>query len=175
MIDRKFPIGPFSAQEHYTEEELAGLISIAEAAPAKYRNLVGGLSDEELSKTYRDGSWTVRQLVHHVADIHLLHFFRMKKALTEPDYKQVTLINMDGWAATPEACLMPIETSLAMFESIGNRYVYLAQNLTQEQLDMAYFHPARKIWLNQRHALAMTAWHVEHHFAHLRIALGEIE
>ncbi|MCE6992991.1 YfiT family bacillithiol transferase [Dyadobacter sp. CY323] len=175
MTDRKFPIGPFAPQENYSEEELANLISVIESAPADYRNLVTDLSETDLNKTYREGSWTVKQLIHHVADIHLLHFFRMKQALTDPDYKDVTLINMDGWAKTPEASLMPIDVSLTILESIGTRYVYLAKTLTPEQFEIAYFHPVRKIWLNQRHALAMSAWHVTHHFAHINLALGKID
>ncbi|KAA0989833.1 YfiT family bacillithiol transferase [Dyadobacter aurulentus] len=175
MTDRKYPIGQFTWQERYTDEELANLISVIESAPADYRELVADLAESDLDKTYREGSWTVRQLVHHVADIHLLHFFRMKKALTEPDYKEVTLINMDGWAETVEAKDMPIDTSLAIFEKIGERYLYLAKSLTADQLDIAYFHPLRKIWLSQRHALAMSAWHVTHHFAHIELALGKIE
>lgn len=175
MTDRKFPIGPFVSQETYTAEELASLIYIVESAPANYRALVQQLSEDDLNKTYREDSWNIRQLVHHVSDIHLLHFFRMKMALTEPDYKNVTLINMDGWAKTPDALNMPIEDSLLAFESIGNRYVYLAKNLTSGQLDIAYFHPLRKIWLTQRQALAMSAWHVRHHLAHINLALGNIE
>ncbi|WP_439556742.1 YfiT family bacillithiol transferase [Dyadobacter sp.] len=175
MTDRKYPIGPFVPQESYTEEELAELIATIESAPAAYRELAANFSDEDLRKTYREGSWTVQQLIHHVADIHLVHFFRMKKALTEPAYKEVTLINMDGWVKTPEADLYPIADSLAIFESIGNRYVYLAKNLTAEQLDIAYFHPVRQMWISQKQALAMSAWHVKHHFAHIELALGILE
>src|SRR5687767_3156846 len=99
----KFPIGPFMPQDGITPENLKEMISTIEAAPAKYRALVEDLSASDLKKTYREGSWSIRQLVHHVADMQLLHFLRMKKALTEQDYKELTLVNMDGWAATPEA------------------------------------------------------------------------
>ncbi|NIJ55758.1 YfiT family bacillithiol transferase [Dyadobacter arcticus] len=175
ITDRKYPIGTFNPQDSYTDQEIAGLIATIEKAPADYRSLVESLSESDLENTYREGSWNVRQLIHHVADIHLLHFLRMKKALTEPDYKEVTLINMDGWAKTPEASVMPIEPSLTIFENIGYRYIYLAKTLTPEQLEIAYFHPVRKIWLSQQHALAMSAWHVSHHFAHVQLALGRIE
>ena len=171
MQDRKFPIGPFVVQESYTEGELKQLIKTIETAPAHYRSLVRNLSESDLEKTYREGSWTIRQLVHHVADIHLLHFFRMKKALTEADYKEVTLINMDGWAKTPDAATAPISDSLEMFDFIGKRYVYLANNLTEEQFSLSYFHPLRQFWIDQKQALAMSAWHVSHHLAHIKLAL----
>ncbi|TLU98843.1 YfiT family bacillithiol transferase [Dyadobacter luticola] len=175
MTDRRYPIGPFAYQENYTAEELADLISIIDSAPAAYQSLVQDISEEDLKKTYREGSWTVHQLIHHVADIHMVHFFRMKKALTEPDYKEVALINMDGWAHTPDASVMPIADSLQIFQNVGNRYVYLAKGLTPEQLNIAQFHPVRKILLSQKHAIAMSAWHVQHHYAHIELALGLLE
>src|SRR5687768_12713059 len=77
----KFPIGPFAAKENITEPELAELIKTIESAPAQYRKITKGLSGADLRKSYREGAWNVQQLVNHVADMQLLHFFRMKKAL----------------------------------------------------------------------------------------------
>ena len=98
----KFPIGPFVAPENISEAELSTLIKTIEDAPAKYREIAARLSTSDLLKTYRDGSWNVQQIFNHVADMQLLHFFRMKKALTENDYKEITLVNMDGWASTAD-------------------------------------------------------------------------
>ncbi|MGA0558512.1 DinB family protein [Larkinella sp. VNQ87] len=169
---RKFPIGPLSLQDTYSSDELAHNIAILVEAPSQYRQLVENRSADELAKTYREGSWTVQQLIHHVADIHLLHYFRMKKALTEPDYDTPTLINMDGWAATPDATLAPIEDSLQMFETINLRYLFLIRSLDEAQLAKAYFHPVRKIRIDQAQAVAMSVWHVQHHLAHIKLALG---
>ncbi len=94
------PIGPFVIQDTYSADELARLIDIIETSPTAYRQLVEDLSPTDLAKTYREGSWIVQQLVHHVADMQLLHYLRMKKALTETDYAEVTMIDMNGWAAT---------------------------------------------------------------------------
>jgi len=174
MTDRKFPIGPFVPQESYSKEELGKLIQDIALAPLEYKKRLEGISESDLAKTYRTGSFTVRQLVHHVADIHLLHYFRMKQALTNTDYKEVTLINMDGWAATPDGIDAPIEDSLDILESMGKRYVYLINSLMDEQFEIAYFHPLRKIWLTQKHAIAMSAWHVKHHLAHVDLALSDI-
>ena len=168
----KFPIGPFVAPENISDEDFQSLINTIEEAPAKYRRIAEGLSSSDLQKTYRDGSWNVQQLFNHVADMQLLHFFRMKKALTENDYKEITLVNMDGWAATADGRLSSIEDALDMFESIGKRFVLLARSLTPQQQNITYYHPVRKIMLNQKQAVAMSAWHVRHHFEHLRIALG---
>ncbi|WP_420151689.1 YfiT family bacillithiol transferase [Spirosoma sp.] len=171
MDNRKFPIGPLKLQDSYSADERSELIRIIEASPSQYRQLVEHLSPEELTRTYREGSWTVRQLVHHVSDMQFLHYMRMKKALTEPDYKIVTLVNMDGWANTPDATEAPIEDSLRMFEGVHQRYAYLAKTLTEPMLAITYYHPVRQIYINQAQALAMSAWHVQHHLAHIRLAL----
>ncbi len=171
LTQRKFPIGPFKAPENLSTRELESLIDIIASAPAKYREISQGLSEADLKKTYREGAWNVQQLIHHVADIQLLHLLRMKKALTEPDYKELTLINMDGWAQTPDARTAPVADSLLMFESITKRFVYLLKSLTDQQLEISYYHPVRKINLNQKQAIAMSAWHVRHHLEHIEIAL----
>ena len=171
MDNRKFPIGPFVMQDTYSADELANLINIIETSPAQYRQLTEHLSPAELAKTYREGSWTVQQLVHHVSDIAFLHFFRMKKALTEPDYEVVTLINMDGWANTADGVNASILDSLLLFEGVHRRYAYLAKSLTDSMLAISYYHPVRQFRINQAQAMAMSAWHVQHHLAHIRLAL----
>lgn len=171
MTDRKYPTGQLSLQEDYTADELKDLLRIIETSPANYRQTVAHLSDEDLSRTYREGSWNIRQLVHHVADIALLHYFRMKKAVTEPGY-EITLIDMDAWAAAEDALTLPVSPSLSMFDAIHQRYALLAGTLSDEQLSVSYFHPLRKIWINQKQALAMSAWHVQHHLAHINLALS---
>ncbi|MBD8488152.1 DinB family protein [Echinicola sp. CAU 1574] len=169
----KFPIGNFEKKEFYSHDELKELIRINESAPAKYRKIVEKLKPEDLNKTYREGSWTIQQLIHHVADIQLLHFLRLKKALTEPNYKEVTLIDMDGWAGTADGTKAPVEDSLMMFEGANKRYVFLLRSLNDEALKIEYYHPVRKFTINQAQAIAMSAWHVDHHLAHIKIALGE--
>lgn len=167
----KFPIGPFAARENIGDSELNKMIDTIAAAPGKYAKALQNLSQGDLQKTYREGSWNVQQLIQHVADMQLLHYFRMKKALTDPEYKEVTLVNIDGWANTSEGPASPVEDSLAMFDAITRRFVQLMRSLNEAQKEIAYFHPVRKSWLNQKNAIAMTAWHVEHHLEHIRLAL----
>ncbi|QEC53729.1 DinB family protein [Anseongella ginsenosidimutans] len=168
----RYPIGPFVRKEQYSGEEINSMIAVIEEAPLRFKLLMEMLPPEDLSKTYRPGSWNVQQLVHHVADIQLLHFLRMKKALTEADYKEVTLIDMDGWAVTPDARDEPVEDSLLMLDGITRRYLFLLRSLTEEQLKIAYYHPVRKYTINQAQAIAMSAWHLEHHLAHISLAVS---
>lgn len=167
----KFPIGPFVAPDAITSEELATLIKTVEDAPAKYARIAAELLENDLTKTYRDGSWNVQQIFNHVADMQMLHFFRMKKALTENDYKEITLVSMDGWAATADGRWSTVADSMMMFESITRRFVLLMRSLDSLQQEISYYHPVRKIMLSQKQAIAMSAWHVTHHLAHLNIAL----
>jgi hypothetical protein len=172
-IDKlKFPIGPFEKKEQYSEEEINSMIGVIEAAPDRFKALVEALAPEDLKKTYRPGSWNVQQLVHHVADIQLLHFLRMKKALTEPGYTEVTLIDMDGWAGTPDGRDEPVADSLVMLQGITKRYVFLLRSLDEDKLKITYFHPVRKYHINQAQAIAMSAWHLQHHLAHIKQAVG---
>ena len=173
MTDRQFPIGRFILQEDYSKADIEGFLDIINTSASKYRELVQGLGDEDLAKTYREGSWNIRQLIHHVADIAFLHYFRMKKAITEPDYTAPTMINMDAWAATPDSLEMPVADSLHILAGTNQRYVYFAAGLDEEKLSKAYFHAVRQIWLSQKAALAMSAWHLQHHLAHIKLALGE--
>lgn len=172
MTDRKYPIGLFELQDDYSDEELNNFIHILKTIPAEYNKLTHNLTDEELTKTYREGSWNIRQLVHHVADIQFLQYFRMKKALTEPDYKEMTIIDMNAWSATSDALNAPISHSLNILEGILSRHAFFAKTLTPEQLSITYFHPARGIWMDQKQAIAMAVWHVKHHLAHIELALG---
>ncbi|CAN5443282.1 bacillithiol transferase BstA [soil metagenome] len=172
MQDRKFPIGPLVLQPTYTPDERRHAIEVLETSPSHYRQLVGHLSPTDLARTYREGSWTIQQLVHHVADIQLLHYFRMKKALTEPDYETATMIDMNAWATTADATTAPIEDSLLLFEGVHRRYVYLAKSLDSSTLAIRYYNPVRQFWVDQAQALAMSAWHVQHHLAHIRLALA---
>lgn len=173
LTQLKFPIGPFEPQENISRNELDEFIKTIEAAPAKYRTATENLSESDLQKTYREGAWNIQQLVNHVADMQMLHFFRMKKALTEPDYKEITMVNIQGWANTPDCLNFPVADSLNIIESITKRFVHLMKSLDEKQQEIAYYHPVRKIMLNQKQAIAMTAWHVKHHFAHITIALVE--
>ncbi len=96
----------------------------------------------------------------------------MKKALTGPPDEAAVMIDMNGWAATADATRAPIIDSIIMFEGVHRRYAYLAKSMTPAMLAISYFHPTRQIQINQAQALAMSAWHVQHHLAHIKLALG---
>jgi hypothetical protein len=173
LQDLKFPIGPFVPPGHLSSTELNEMINVIIATVANYRVFTGKLSKSDLDRTYRKGAWNIQQLVNHVADMQMLHFFRMKKALTETDYKEITLVDIPAWANTHDGLTSPVIDSLDMMESITKRFIILMRSLNDTQQQIAYYHPVRKMMLNQQQAIAMTAWHVRHHLEHIKIALGE--
>ncbi len=172
LEELKFPIGPFLKKENYSTEEIGDFIKEIEAAQELYTELTGKLSEADLEKAYRPGSWNIRQLVHHVADIQMLFFLRMKRALTEQNENETTVILMDGWADTADGKFAPIMDSLQMLEGITKRYCYLMRALSPEQLQKRYYHPVRKYYISQAEAIAMNAWHLRHHYAHIQLALN---
>ncbi|GAB3489823.1 bacillithiol transferase BstA [Spirosoma knui] len=171
MEQLQYPVGRFSPKDEYSTQEINQLIKVLETTPARYEQLLANRSQEELAKTYRPGSWTVQQLVHHVADIQLLNFVRMKKAVTESDYVMTTVL-MDAWAQTADATDAPIQDSLVILDGVTRRFVILLRSLDESTLGKTVYHPVRNINLSLTQALYMATWHVAHHQGHIELAFG---
>lgn len=168
-MDVKFPIGKLDVPEKVTLENVQEWLSQIETYTSRLRENVDSLSDEELGETYRDGSWTVRQLVHHIADSQLNMYQRLKLALTD-DAPTVPGFIQDEWAALSDMEL-PVESSIKMLEGINERIVALGKGLTENQLDRYFVHETNgKITVATK--IAKLAWHEEHHLAHIKIALS---
>lgn len=163
-----FPIGQLQVPEKVTLENIHEWLNEIGTYTMRLQETVGSLSDEQLSKTYRDGSWTVRQLVHHIADSQLNMYQRLKLALTD-DNPTVPAFDHDKWAIQPDTS-SPIESSVKMLEGINERIVSLGHSLTDEQLDRFFTHRENgEITVATK--VAKLSWHEEHHLAHIKIAL----
>ena len=169
----QYPVGKWIAKNHYSSEEIQENIALLRAYCLKYKDLTQNLSEEDLEKTYREGSWTIRQVVHHVADTHQWHFIRIKQALTEENAVGI-VFNVNVLATLADAAKAPIADSLAIIESTHNRYIYLFENIAVSDYPRTYYHPFRQLHITIPQALNMTVWHAKHHFEHIRIALGEV-
>ena len=168
---RQFPIGRWSGQLTFTPDEVQERARQLLELPAMYRALTESLSDEALQRTYRPGSWTVRQLVHHVADTHQWHYFRIKHALTVSETQPGIFSDVTGWAGQPDGRALPVTASLAIMEGLHQRLAYLYEHLSAADLEKAYYHPFRQINVTLAQAIDMVAWHARHHLAHIRLAL----
>ena len=169
----KYPIGKWAVKDHYSSEEIQENITLLKAYGLKYKELTQHLSEEDLEKTYREGSWTIRQLVHHVADTHLWHFIRIKQALTEENAVGI-FGNVTALSVLPDSAKAPISDSLMMIESTHNRYAYVFENIAESDYFKTYYHPFRQLHITIPQAIDMTVWHAKHHFEHIRIALGAV-
>ena len=167
-ISEKYPIGEFDCPTAVTQKEVHTWIQDIKTLPSRVRALTQSLNDEQLAYTYREGGWTVRQLVHHLADSHINGYVRFKLALTE-DTPTIKSYQEAKWAQLIDSEL-PIHVSLTMLEALHERWTYLLEHLSEAQLKRTYAFPdQRKMRVEQ--SIALYAWHGNHHLAHIQKAL----
>jgi hypothetical protein len=148
-MDLRYPIGPFRYDEPLADEARQRLIDQIEAAPARVRAAVEGLSPQQLDTPYRPGGWTVRQVAHHLPDSHLNGYIRFRLALTE-DEPTIKPYHEDRWAALSDARQAPIESSLALLEAL-HQLGLAVESAHGAGLD-ADIHPPRVGHRESRHA-----------------------
>lgn len=162
----RFPIGEFVSKTEHTAEEISAYISAIEAFPQKIRAEIEGLTDKQLDTPYRPGGWTVRQVVHHVADSHLNSYLRFKLALTE-DTPTIKPYFEDRWAELPEAKSGSMELSLPLLESLHKRWVTMLRSISPEQMKRKFYHPEQKKEFSLDWLMSLYGWHCSHHLAHI--------
>ena len=142
------------------------MIDVIAAAPARMREAVAGLSDGQLDTPYREGGWTVRQVVHHVPDSHLNAYIRLKLALTE---NEPTIKPYDEalWAQLDDVHTTPVETSLTLLESLHARWVGLLRAMKDKDFRRTFRHPEHEGAPTLDWLVAMYEWHSRHHVAHI--------
>ena len=173
MEELKYPIGKFVEPESYTGEQRAAWIRELEEFPSRLRAAVERLPDDVLDTPYRPGGWTVRQVVHHVADSHMNCYVRFKLALTE-DAPVIKPYKEALWANLPEASHAPVSMSLDLLESIHIRLVAMLKNMQASEWDRTYFNPESKRDWKLGSVLALYAWHGKHHLAHVGLVTGRL-
>lgn len=164
-MDLQYPIGKFKWEGALTDGQKRQLIDEIEQAPVELRNAVVGLTNEQIDTPYRPGGWTVRQVVHHLADSHLNAYVRFRLALTE---NQPTIKPYDQvrWALLDDARTAPLELSLSLFESLQQRLALLLRSMRAEDFARQLRHPETGIVSLER-LLSLYAWHGRHHIAHI--------
>jgi uncharacterized damage-inducible protein DinB len=132
ISDLRYPIGRAELQKNLTSDECAQLIEHVAQMPQRLGAAVADLSAAQLDTPYRPGGWTVRQVVHHLADSHMNAFGRFKLGLTE-DKPTIKTYEEARWAETADAKTLPIDISVALLESLHTRWVVLMRSLTTEE------------------------------------------
>ncbi len=168
-MDVRFPIGELELPNQVSLVDVKRWMSEVERYIDQLKNVVNGISEEELKKRYREGSWTVRQLVHHIADSQLQLFSRLKLALTEEN-PSAPEFDQNQWVDLADSEL-PIEVSIQLLEGLNKRVVAIGENVTEEQLDRQV-NLVGTGELTVGFLLAKLSWHERHHLEHIKIALS---
>lgn len=165
MSDARYPIGKFSAQPSYTPQEISGHIDQIEKLPGLLLAEIQLLSNDQLDTPYREGGWTVRQVIHHLADSHMNAYIRIKWALTE-ESPIIKAYDEKAWAETPETKAEPA-LSIAVLTALHGKWVNLMRQLSAEDLAREFIHPETKRSQRIDRMIALYAWHGAHHLAHI--------
>ena len=165
MSDPRYPIGKFTFDGSMDETQRKQFINDIEQTPRLLRAAVTGLSQQQLDTPYRDGGWTVRQVVHHVPESHMNAYLRFKLALTE-DEPTIKPYMEDRWAELPEVRSTPPEVSLALMDPLHDRWVRLLRSLQPEDWKRKFRHPELGVVSLEKN-LALYSWHGRHHVAHI--------
>lgn len=163
--DPRYPIGQFIAPTSITQDHLRDAIHDIADMPQELREELRKLDQDQQNTPYREGGWTVRQLVHHLADSHTTAFFRLRKALTE-DWPTVPGYDENKFAMLPDV-VAPIEWSLEIVESVHGRWVLLLKSMSEEQFLRGIKHEERGP-MAMDYMTLLYAWHSRHHVAHIR-------
>lgn len=163
-VDLSYPVGRFDKTATRTAETRRAAIESIAALPAKMREAVKGLSEAQIDTPYRPGGWTVRQLVHHVADSHMNGYIRTKLAMTEHN-PTIKPYEQDEWAQLPDSRL-PIDLSLAILDSVHARWTAINRWLKDEDFQRPFTHPELGPMLLDTHT-HLYGWHSRHHLAHI--------
>lgn len=154
------PIGPFTPVDEYDDTFRTALIDLLREAPSRLREAVADLTDQQLETKYRN--WTLRQIVHHVADSHVHSYIRFKWALAEPS-PTIKAYEEADWVLLADAKKGDIEPSLLLLDGLHAKFVQLLQSMTPEQYDRTFVHPQTGETVRLWTALNYYPWHARHH------------
>ncbi|SEF41436.1 YfiT family bacillithiol transferase [Flavobacterium urumqiense] len=162
----RYPIGKFIAPELYSGNYLAEKITEIASFPKRLKKEVIYLTEKQLNTPYREGGWTVRQVIHHCADSHMNCFIRIKWAMTE-EKPIIKFYHEDRWAELHDNLTMPIQPTLSFLEGLHYRLAYLMKSLNEEDLEKTFIHPEYNNEFKIKEIIGLYAWHGNHHLAHI--------
>lgn len=158
------PAGAFVPEANIDPHRRSELIAVIANAAAELRKWVDELSHEQLNERYKN--WTLRQIVHHIADSHVNSYIRFKWTLTE-DQPTIKAYDEGKWAALEDSRSGDIAVPLALLDGLHARWVQLLKTLTNEQFERSFIHPESGDTISLNSALSYYAWHCKHHTAQI--------
>ena len=163
--DLRFPIGRFTGVSEYSADDRAAAVARLRALPGALRAAVHGLDDTQLDTPYREGGWTVREVVLHIGDSHLNALSRLMLALTEVR-PSIRVYDENAWVRVAAAAAPAIEPALAFVEVLHARFAAVADTVDHASGARELVHPENGPSTVNR-LLALYAWHGDHHVAHI--------
>lgn len=167
MEHLKYPIGRYKKPDALTPALMQEWINVLEILPSWMDACIENLDNEQLQTPYREGGWTIQQVVHHVADSHMNAYIRLKLALTE-DNPTIKPYDENAWAGLADTKLVPVNISTTLLHALHRRMVVILKNLQPGDLNRTYYHPDHKLNIPLWELVALYAWHSRHHTEHIK-------
>jgi hypothetical protein len=169
----KYPIGRFVPPDVITPQIIRAWIIEIEQLPSKLHGILDGISEKTLNTPYRPEGWTVRQVVHHLADSHMNSYIRFRWTLTE-DTPVIKAYNQVNWAELPDAQHADVNLSVRLLEALHARWVVLLKTMSEQDFEKSYIHPESKSEFKLSRVVGLYAWHGKHHLAHIQNLLNSL-
>lgn len=164
--DLKYPIGKSEIPEKISSEDIKKWITDISELPDKLGKDVNSLSKEQLDTPYRPEGWTLKQLIHHIADSHMSALMRFKWALTE-DEPTIKAYDEKQFAELYDSKFTPVEISLDFISALHRKWVILLDNMSNADFERTFVHPVSGQRFTLKQILSHYSWHGRHHYAHL--------
>ena len=167
-MDRQFPVGKFKFDANSTFQDVQEWIEIIRSLPQKLAKEMEGITEQQLETPYREGGWTVREVVHHIGDSHMNAMIRFKLSLTEEN-PTIKAYEQALWTGLGDYEDVSVADALELVRIIHAKWVAIIGRMKEEDFDKTFYHPEYKTTYSLKHAAAMYAWHSNHHLAHIQL------
>ena len=163
----QYPIGRYQKPDKFTPDQIQEWITVLQALPSWMDHCIENLDEHQLQVPYREGGWTIQQVVHHVADSHMNAYIRLKLALTE-DNPTVKPYDEKAWAELADVSIVPVNVSVTLLHAIHRRMIAVMQRMQPSDWERTYYHPEHKRSFPIWEMVALYAWHSRHHTEHIK-------
>jgi len=167
MESLQYPIGKYIEQP-FSEKQLKEWLLDIQTLPLHLEHAMLNLDEAQLHIPYREGGWSIQEIVHHVADSHMNAYIRFKNGLCE-DNPTIKPYNQAAWASMPDTQQLPVNISITLLFALHLRWHEILKNMKREDWNRTLFHPEQQKTMTLWYMLGNYAWHGKHHVAHIRI------